>query len=522
MLDCGFFAWFFCVVCMYYYNQGDDVMRKFISLLLVVLSLALLCSCNGSSTDDKDKSKNCNHSYGEWYKEEPCDTLEWKKCKYCDKKDFRTVDAGHQTNSNGVCVNCGKKITYTQEEIKNIVQIQFFNLGEYDGGALAEIKIVFKNTSQKEIDEIFFGVTGYYNGESDVHRCTYPGNVKPGAVAGNGHYYEPLWPSEGMYGVKISSIVITYTDGTEERIFDDNVKLAFWGSSEEESNKNEEIVDSGYPNLEASKGLKYADYQNGLAVTGIGTCTDTEIVIPEKYNGKTILAIKEFAFQDNTAITKITFPKTLTSIGKFAFDGCTSIKSIIVPDSVIEIGSYAFSDCTSIEEITLPFVGNTASGLSEGSHFGYIFGASWHDDHGRRVPSSLKKVTITSGRVASWAFTGCTSIETIILPNGLAEIGERTFKDCSALKTIVIPESVETIGEFAFSGCTALKSIDIPKSVTTLKRCAFYGCRNLATINYDSNKSAWESITKEDSWDDLVPFNDCYYTIVCTNGRIEK
>ena len=200
-------------------------MRKVISLLLMLLLLASLCSCNGSSTDDKDKKQDCTHSYGEWYKEQPCDTLEWRNCKYCESKDFRTVDAGHKTNSSGVCINCGTKTIYSQEEIKNIIQIQFFNLGEYDGGALSEIKIVFKNTSQKEIDEIFFGVTGYYNGESDVHRCTYPGNVKPGAVAGNGHYYEPLWPSSGMYGVKISSINITYTDGTKERIFDDNVQL---------------------------------------------------------------------------------------------------------------------------------------------------------------------------------------------------------------------------------------------------------------------------------------------------------
>ena len=288
MLNCGFL----CVVCMYDFNQGDDVMRKFISLLLVVLSLALLCSCNGSSTDDKDKSKNCNHSYGEWYKEEPCDTLEWKKCKYCDNKDFRMVDADHQTNSNGVCVNCGTKIIYSQEEVKNIIQIQFFALGEYDGGALSEIKIVFKNTSQKEIDEIFFGVTGYYNGESDVHRCTYPGNVQPGAVAGNGHYYEPLWPSSGMYGVKISSINITYIDGTKERIFDDNVKLAFWDENDDNQAKEEEIIDDGSANVKVGDIITFGSYEQDNNKSN-GKEAITWIVLKVE-NGKALL-ISEYA-----------------------------------------------------------------------------------------------------------------------------------------------------------------------------------------------------------------------------------
>ena len=480
--------------------------------------ITTVCSCSDTSgTDKTNPSKDCNHSYGEWYKENPCDTLEWKKCKYCDNKDFRTVDAGHQTNNKGVCVNCGTKIIYSQEEVKNIIQIQFFNLGEYDGGALSEIKIVFKNTSQKEIDEIFFGVTGYYNGESDVHRCTYPGNVKPGAVAGNGHYYEPLWPSSGMYGIKITSINITYTDGTKERIFDDNVKLAFWGSTVDDLNKDEEILDSGYPNLSASKGLKYTDYQNGLAVSGIGTCTDIEIVIPEKYNGKSVLAVQDFAFQGNTQITKISFPKTLRSIGKFAFDGCGLIEIITVPDAVTFIGAYAFRGCESLKEITLPFIGNTDSGLSEGTFFGYIFGAAWHDSNGSYVPSTLKKVTITKGYVASWAFNGCTSLETVILPNGLQEVGERTFKGCSSLKKIVLPDSITSIGEFAFSGCKELCNIDIPKSVTNIDYCAFYSCSKL-NFTYKGTVKQWDNIAKGDSWDDLTE----NYVIYCTDGNISK
>ena len=261
--------------------------------IALILFLIIGISRLGNNKVEEEKNKDCiTHSYGEWYKDDPCDTLEWKKCKYCDKKDFRIVDAGHETNSSGVCVNCGKKITYTQEEVKNIIQIQLFALGEYDGGALLEIKIVFKNTSQKEIDEIFFGVTGYYNGESDVYRCTYPGNVKPGAVAGNGHYYEPLWPSEGMYGVGMSSIVIIYTDGTEERIFDDNVKLAFWDENDDNQSKEEEVLDDGSADVKVGDVITFGSYEQDNNSSN-GKEEITWIVLKVE-NGKALL-ISEYA-----------------------------------------------------------------------------------------------------------------------------------------------------------------------------------------------------------------------------------
>ena len=265
---------------------------KNLSLVFILICLALIvCSCDNNSTNN-ESNKECTHSYGDWYKENPCDTLEWKKCKYCDDKDFRTVDATHETDSNGVCVNCGTKIIYSQEEVKNIIQIQFFNLGEYDGGALSEIKIVFKNTSQKEIDEIFFGVTGYYNGESDMHKCTYPGNVQPGAVAGNGHYYEPLWPSSGMYGVKISSINITYTDGTKERIFDDNVNLAFWDENDDNQVKEEEILDDESANIKVGDIVTLGSYEQDNNSSN-GKEKITWIVLKVE-NGKALL-ISEYA-----------------------------------------------------------------------------------------------------------------------------------------------------------------------------------------------------------------------------------
>jgi hypothetical protein len=54
----------------------------------------------------------------------------------------------------------------------------------------------------------------------------------------------------------------------------------------------------------------------------------------------------------------------------------------------------------------------------------------------------------------------------------VTSIGESAFSYCSALTGISIPDSVKSIGESAFSGCRALTSITIPDSVISIRRMA--------------------------------------------------
>ena len=58
----------------------------------------------------------------------------------------------------------------------------------------------------------------------------------------------------------------------------------------------------------------------------------------------------------------------------------------------------------------------------------------------------------------------------------------QAFRDCTSLTSIVIPEGVTKIGDFAFLRCTALTSIVIPKSVTTIGQGVFNFCSNLQEI----------------------------------------
>lgn len=88
------------------------------------------------------------------------------------------------------------------------------------------------------------------------------------------------------------------------------------GSSGEES-------ESEYEDINKSEGLKYSLNDDGSAyiVVGIGTCMDWDIVIPEEYKGKPVVAIGDGAFA-GVSIETVTFSNSITKIGSKVFVGC--------------------------------------------------------------------------------------------------------------------------------------------------------------------------------------------------------
>lgn len=83
----------------------------------------------------------------------------------------------------------------------------------------------------------------------------------------------------------------------------------------------------------------------------------------------------------------------------------------------LAVDEYRYADegallpCQNLEELTVPFVGNASAESGSGFHgeLAYLFS----DGKEYRVPSCLRRVTVEGGTLTSYAFYGCTGIQTI-------------------------------------------------------------------------------------------------------------
>ena len=84
--------------------------------------------------------------------------------------------------------------------------------------------------------------------------------------------------------------------------------------------------------------------------------------------------------------------------------------------------------------------------------------------------------------------------------DSVEEIGYDAFSYCTRVTSITIPEKVISIGEYAFKECNLLETVIIGTGITSIDSTAFFKCTSLKDIYIDKNKVA-----------DLVPSGS--YTI---------
>ena len=80
--------------------------------------------------------------------------------------------------------------------------------------------------------------------------------------------------------------------------------------------------------------------------------------------------------------------------------------------------------------------------------------------------------TVTS--IGNSAFSWCSDLTSVAIPDGVTSIGNSAFSYCSGLTSVTIPDSVTSIGNGAFSWCSDLTSVTIPDSVTSIGNHAFF------------------------------------------------
>ena len=271
---------------------------------------------------------------------------------------------------------------------------------------------------------------------------------------------------------------------------------------------NEETLGPGDDPIVTPEPVDLIDGVSYAVMEYVGT--SAEVYIPSTYQGLPVTSIGDRAFSRCSSLTSITIPDSVTSIGEWAFSGCDSLTSIIVDPqnsvyhsdgnclietesktliagcktsvipsdgSVISIGDYAFSGCSGLTSVTIP---------DSVTSIGYA---------AFRGCDSLESVTIPDSvtSIGVWAFSGCSSLESVTIPDSVTSIGYGAFSGCSSLESVTIPDSVTSIGYGAFVDCSSLTSVTIGDSVTSIGDYAFAGCSSLTSIIVDPQNSVYHS-----------------------------
>ena len=233
--------------------------------------------------------------------------------------------------------------------------------------------------------------------------------------------------------------------------------------------------------------------------------------------------INDCAFCSCESLDSISIPASVTAIKNSAFARCSNLKEVSLPDGLEQILSCAFSEsgltsvtlpsslklvqkgafynCLQLSSVTFSDGGELQLGVSSKKAKSHVDSTTfWGDEDELFSLSEIDDLLVEFG-----VFQGCQSLKEIVLPQGIAYLGEETFQDCTGLEFVYIPDglinlrysifdgcskltnvrlpsTLKVIGYGVFNECKALVGLDIPDGVEEISDYAFYECSSLQSV----------------------------------------
>ena len=340
-------------------------------------------------------------------------------------------------------------------------------------------------------------------GLTDGKKCSVCGTVlqKQSTISKTGHSYSE-WkttksPTCTSYGEKSRSCTVCKVTEKEQLSIADHVYVDGFC-----------VMCSGQ---RPSEGLVYKKNGNAYTITGIGSCDDYRVVIPDRHNGYPVTAIAGSAFRGATEMMEVVIPSSVTTIGDYAFYGCSYLISASLEEGLTTIGTYAFANCDSLSEIKIPDsvtkIGNYCFEKCYGLADIYL---------GSGITTSAKDVfrycegveQVFVDRLADYAAIGSSicaySPDAVFIMND-EEMSEciiksdkdqapGLFKSTTMIYDVIFKQGVSYIAKELFYGSEVIE-VTIPRSVQIIGDYAFYDSQ-IETVYYDGTSTQWKRITK--------------------------
>ena len=380
----------------------------------------------------------CNESYGEFVEHnhvalENNETQHWDECVCGDKKNIQNHIPGAEATetTDQKCTVCDYVI------VPALGHVHTLHLTKVDANAKS-------CTKEGNIEYYTCNCGKWFTDNTATTEITDKASV---VIGKDTHDWEAGYSNDNKHHWQTCSVCLNISDKVPHSI-------------------NEERICTSCFHQVFSEGLSLKSNGNSYTVMGIGTCTDTDIIIPITYNGKPVTSIGEYAFLGCSNLTSIAIPNSITSIGMSAFSACDGLISITIPDSITSINYGMFGGCSNLTNI---IISDNVTSIGASAFYNCTSLISI------KIPDSITSINYGM-------FEGCNNLANITMPDSVTNIDSYAFSGCSSLANITIPDSVTNIDSYAFSGCTNLASIVIPDSVTSIGWRAFENCNNLTSI----------------------------------------
>ena len=310
----------------------------------------------------------------------------------------------------------------------------------------------------------------------------------------------------------------------------------------------------------ANSNLTYLVEGSFIDCTSLVSCTlpnSVKVIGPSVFNGCSSL--------EGTVIGK---GSQLEVLGRGAFRNCTSLTSIYIPDSTKSFGYTPIVDgCTSlVYEVknNVKYLGSDSNpyiiavGLVDNTVSSVVLDDNCKFVHYEAFAYAQNLVSINLGKsllsIGNLAFYYSSSIETIIIPDTLVDVGNNTFDGFmspdstigtiangiryfgnetnpylvavelvggSELDSLIFQEGCKVVNSYKFAYNANITTIYISNTVITLSEGAFRGLSNLATIYYSGTEAEWNLITKEEYWDQGTGDYEIIFNYVLPGDTIE-